>query len=56
MVYFIRNSTKNFINKHRGISINGLPMELCSVVEENPKAKNLDDYIKNILMKMNEDA
>ena len=56
MVYFIRNSTKNFINKYRDLSINGLPIELCSVVEENPRAKNLDDYINNILMKMNEDA
>ena len=56
MVYFIRNSTKNFINKYRDISLNLLPIKLCSVIEENPKAKNLDDYINNILMNMLEDT
>ena len=29
---------------------------MASIVEENPLAKDLDDYINNILMKMNEDA
>lgn len=33
-----------------------MPIELASIVEENPLARNLDDYIENILMKMNEDA
>ena len=56
MVYFIRNSTRKFLEKNRGASINGLPIELASVVEENPKAKSLDDYITNILMKDYEDA
>ena len=36
--------------------INGLPIAIASVVEENPKAKCLDDYITNILMNENEDA
>ena len=48
MIYFIRNSTKNFIESNRDISINGLPLSLASEVEENEDAKNLDDYIKNI--------
>lgn len=56
MTFFIRNATRNFIVCNRDISINGLPIELASVVEENPRAKNLDDYISNILMKENEDA
>ena len=56
MVYFIRNATRNFIEQNREISINGLPIEMASVVEENPLAKNLDDYITNILMKEDEDA
>ena len=29
---------------------------MASVAEDNPKAKSLDDYITNILMKENEDA
>ena len=29
---------------------------MASEVEENPKAKSLDDYIANILMMENEDA
>ena len=29
---------------------------MASVAEDNPKAKSLDDYINNILMKENEDA
>ena len=56
MVYFIRNSTKNFLLKHRDHSLNGLPIEFASEAEENLKAKNLQDYIDNILMKDNEDA
>ena len=38
------------------MSINGLPITISSKVEENPKAKSLDDYIANILMMENEDA
>ena len=56
MIYFIRNSTKNFIEDHKHSSINGLNVELASIVEENPYARNLDDYIKNILMEENQDA
>lgn len=56
MVYMIRNLTKNFIEDNRGKSMNDLPIELAAVVEENPNAKTLEDYIKNILTKMNEDA
>ena len=56
MVYFIRNATRNFIEQNREISINGLPIEMASVVEESPLSKNLDDYITNILMKEDEDA
>ena len=50
MVHYIRNATKNFLEQNRDVSINGLPIEMASVVEENPKAKSLDDYIKNIVM------
>lgn len=56
MVYFIRNLTKNFIEANKEKSMNGLPINYCPVVEDNPNAKNLEDYITNILMKMNEDA
>ena len=56
MVYFIRNSTRRFLLKYRDHSLNELPIELASIVEENPKAKSLDDYIQNILMKDYEDA
>ena len=56
MTFFIRNSTKNFIEANKDASLNGLPLELASVVEENPNAKSLDDYIKNILMMENQDA
>ena len=45
MIFFIRNSTKNFLIQNRGRSMNGLPIELASIVEENEKAKELDDYI-----------
>ena len=44
MIYFIRNATRN------------LPIEVASVVEDNPKAKSLDDYITKILMMESEDA
>ena len=56
IVYFIRSSTRYFIENNMDASINGLPMESASEAEENPKAKNLKDYIKNILMMENEDA
>ena len=55
MIYFIRNSTKNFIEDHKQSSINGLNIELASIVEDN-SSRNLDDYIKNILMEENQDA
>ena len=56
MVYFIRNSTRRFLLKYRDHSLYELPIELHSIVEENPKAKSLDDYIENILVKDYEDA
>ena len=56
MVHYIRNAIKNFLEQNRDISINQLPIETASVVEDNPKAKSLDDYIKNIVMQENEDA
>ena len=56
MVYFIRNSTRRFLLKYRDHSLNELPIESASIVEDNPKAKSLDDYIENILMKDYEDA
>ena len=56
MVYFVRNTTKNFIQKFKDISINGLPLDLCPVVEENPNANTLEEYVQNILMMENEDA
>ena len=56
MIYYIRNATKNFIEQNRGVSINGLPIEIAAVVEENPRAKSLDDYIKNIVIQDNENA
>lgn len=36
--------------------MNGLPIESCPIVEENPNATDLEQYIKNILMAKNEDA
>ena len=30
MIYFIRNSTKNFIMQNKDASINGLPFEMAS--------------------------
>ena len=56
MVYFIRNSTRRFLLKYRDHSLNELPIESASIVEDNPKAKSFDDYIENILMKDYEDA
>ena len=56
MVYFLRNSTRRFLLLNKDHSLNGLPIELASEAEENPKAKSLNDYIDNILMKDFEDA
>lgn len=56
MIYFIRNSTKNFILANRESSINGLPLELAAEAEDNEEAANLDDYVDKILMKNDQDA
>jgi hypothetical protein len=53
LIYFLRNSTKNFILRDPNLSINGLPMNVASVAEEG---LDLNTYIDEILMKMNEDA
>lgn len=56
LIFMIRNLTKNFIEENKNKSINGLPLELAAIVEEDPQAKTLEDYIDNILMKPNRDA
>lgn len=56
MIFFIRNLTTNFIISNRTRSINGFPIEMASGVEEDPQGKTLDEYIKNILMKMGREA
>lgn len=52
MIFFIRNSTKNFMLAHKEYSINGLPMNLAAEAVAN----NLQEYIDEIVMKLNEDA
>ena len=48
--------TKNFLEANSTRSIHGLPIEMAAEVEEDPKARTLNDYIRNILMKMGTDA
>ena len=50
IIKWLRSSVKNFIINHDDMSINGLPLEVCPVVEANDKAQNLKEYIDNILM------
>ena len=56
MVKLVRNTTRKFLELNKESSMNGLPIEFCAIVEENPKARTLEEYIENILMKDNEDA
>ena len=56
MIRFIRNSLKNFLKAHKDGSINQLPIESAPIVEDNANARNLDDYIDNIIMKDNQEA
>ena len=56
MIYFLRNSVKNFIVTHQDMSLNGLPLTLCPIVEDIETAKTLETYIENILMCENQDA
>ena len=39
LIYFIRNSTKNFLIDNSEHSLNGLPIVVASIAEENPNAK-----------------
>ena len=52
MIYFIRNTTKNFLNWHGERSFNGIPINVAILADSD----SLDEYIDKILMKMNEDA
>ena len=56
LIYLLRKMGKNFMQKHKEISINGLPLSMTPIVEEIENAKTYEGYIDNILMKMNEDA
>lgn len=58
MIYFIRKVTKNFIIENKDESLNGLPIRSAPSCEqsEDTGSHTLEGYIKNILMKMNEDA
>lgn len=56
MIYFIRNLTRNFLKDNQNKSMNDLPLENAAVVEEDPDGRTIDDYINNILMKMERDA
>ena len=56
LIYTLRKLGKNFIMAHKDIEMNGLPLEMAPIVEEVAGATDLNGYIKNILMKMNEDA
>jgi len=41
LIYMVRNLTKNFIEWHKDVSINGLPIDMACVAEEDPKARTL---------------
>ena len=56
LIYTLRKLGKNFIMAHKDIELNGLPLEMFPIVEEVLGPTDLNGYIKNILMKMNEDA
>lgn len=56
MIFLLRKITKNFLLTNKEYSLNGLPLESAPVVEDVNGAETLDGYIKNILLKMNEDA
>ena len=56
MIRFIRNSIKNFLKGNKDGSINQLPIKNAPIVEDNANARNLDDYIDNIIMKDNQEA
>ena len=44
MIYFLRIMTKNFIEKHHSRSINGLPIEMMPIVEDEGE-QTLDGYV-----------
>mmetsp|Transcript_29095 Transcript_29095/g.28120 ORF Transcript_29095/g.28120 Transcript_29095/m.28120 type:complete len:154 (+) Transcript_29095:1148-1609(+) len=52
MIYFIRSIAKNFLKIYQERSFNGLPLGVAILAD----ADTLDDYIDNILMKMQTDA
>ena len=52
LIWFIKNSTKNFMKSNKECLINGVPIKLAAEMDAN----NIEDYINNILMKENEDA
>ena len=56
MIWFFRSAISDFLMKHRDLSMNGLPLEFCPIVEEPERGATLELYIQNIVNKMNEDA
>lgn len=56
MIYFIKNSTKQFLSKNQNISFRGFPLEMACVIEGDTRAKNLYEFFNNILMKENEEC
>ena len=52
MIYLIRSMASNFLLSYRDRSFNELPFEVAFMAD----AVSIEEYIENILMKMNEDA
>lgn len=52
MVFLVRVVTKNFMLAHRTRSFNEIPIETSIIAD----AENVEQYIQNFVMKMDEDA
>ena len=52
----IRHLTKNFIEANVDRSINGLPINMAAVVEEELHVANMQEYVDNVVMQMEHDA
>ena len=56
MIFFVRKLTKNFLEKFKDSSINGMPIVNAPLVDEVNAADPWDYYLNEILMKMETDA
>ena len=56
MIFFVRKLTKNFLEKFKDSSINGMPIVNAPLVDEINAADPWDYYLNEILMKMETDA